>query len=187
GKYEGFLTQFGQGPIAGFTLSVTKYGSFTGKINGVPGSASIRGSFASNGTVNALPVSLGNGFSTFLNMLIAPDPVTGAYRVGGQLTGLNGTPLVFELRRPGYSLTYPTRDAGLYTIALPAANVPKEGQPNGDGYLTGSIATSGISSLRGKTSDGMAMSWSGNLLEGDFLSFFSMIKTNAGFVGSNLF
>lgn len=187
GKYEGFLTQFGQGPIAGFTLSVTKTGSYTGKIYGVPGSASIRGSFASNGTVTALPVSLGSGFSTFLNMLIAPDPVTGVYRVSGQLTGLNGAPLVFELRRPGYSQTYPTRDAGLYTLALPAANVPKEGQPNGDGYLTGSIATNGVSSLRGKTSDGMVVSWSGNLLEGDFLSFYSMLKQNVGFVGSNLF
>ena len=187
GNYEGFVPQFAKGPISSFTLSVTKTGAYTGKINGVAGTPSIRGTFSSTGAVTALPVGIGPGLNATLSMIIAPDPITGKYRVSGQLTGLNGDPLVFELRRPAYAKTIPTLDAGLYTIAIPADKLPKEGQPNGDGYLTGSITLAGVATFRGKTSDGMPISWSGNLLEGDFLSFYSLLPSSGGFVGSNLF
>jgi hypothetical protein len=194
GKYEGFLTQLDNGPFAGFTLSVTKTGAYTGKITGLTQTASFRGSFSSGGLVNSVPVSLGSGFSNELSMhfelrdpLSPYDAVSNPYRIEGQLTVPYGDPYVFELRRPAYSKTYTTADAGLYTLALPADSLPKEGLPSGDGYLTGSISTAGVASLRGKSSDGQALSWSGSVLDGDFLSFYAMFPRNAGFAGSNLF
>ena len=195
GNYEGFLTQLDLGPVASFTLSVTNKGACTGRINGASGSASFRGTLDSNGVMTMVPVSLGGNTSAYLSMgVIAPlDPITslplatGPFRMSGRLTGLNTGTLVFELRRAGYSKTSPTTDAGSYTIAIPADAFPKAGQPYGDGYLTGTIGQDGRTTLRGSTSDGQMLSWSGSVLEGDFLSFFSMLPKNGGFVGSNLF
>ena len=196
GGYEGFLTAFGQGPAASFTLSVTNKGGFTGRITGMAGAGTIRGTFSATGTVTAVPVSTTGGLNVTLSMWIAPanpslppDPLTNPYRVSGRLNGLVGDPTIFELRRPGYSKTNPSPDAGNYTLIMPAATFPKEGQPSGDGYLYGTISTNGTATLRGKTADGQTLSWSGNEVEGNFLSFYSLInnKQNNGFVGSNLF
>jgi len=187
GNYEGFVTELARGPISGFTLSVTSKGAYTGRVFGATGNATLRGSFAADGSVVSLPVNFGSGLTTSLSMLIAPDPVTGIFRVGGRFIGLNGDPLVFELRRAGYSKTFPTPDAGLYTAIIPSNSQPKTGEPYGDGYLTGSIGSDGRASLLGMSSDGQTLTWSGNLLEGDFMSFFAMINKTGGFVGSNLF
>ena len=187
GNYEGFLTGLGKGPLAGFILSVTNKGAYTGRIYGASGNATIRGSFAADGSVISLPVNFGAGLVTNLSMLIAPDPVTGIFRVGGKMAGLNGEPLAFELRRPLYSKIYPTPSVGLYTVTIPADPRGREGQPAGDGYLTGNIGADGRAALRGLSSDGQALSWSGNVLEGEMLSFFAMIGKTQGFVGSNLF
>ncbi|MEN9975464.1 MAG: hypothetical protein RLZZ282_1470, partial [Verrucomicrobiota bacterium] len=195
GTYEGFLTQLELGPIASFTLSVTNKGACTGRINGASGSASFRGTFNSSGVMTMVPVTLGTNLTATLSMgVIAPlDPITGLpvatgpFRMSGTITGLNSGNLVFELRRAGYTKTSPTIDAGTYTIAIPADAMPKAGQPYGDGYLTGTIGKDGRTTLRGSTSDGQMLSWSGSVLEGDFLSFFSMLPKNGGFVGSNLF
>jgi len=187
GNYEGYVTALSKGPISGFTMSVTNKGGYTGKVFGASGSATLRGSFASNGSVISLPVKFSSGLTTNLSMLIAPDPVSGIYRVSGKMAGLNGDPLVFELRRAGYSKTFPTGDAGLYTAIIPADSQAKNGEPLGDGYLTGSIGSDGRASLRGLTSDGQSLTWSGNVLEGDFMSFYAMINSDKGYVGSNFF
>jgi len=187
GNYEGFVTQLSKGPISGFTMSVTNKGGYTGRVFGATGNATLRGSFPANGSVISLPVNFASGLSTTLSMLIAPDPVTGIYRVSGKFAGLNGDPLLFELRRAAYSKNFPTPDAGLYTAIMPADSQPKNGEPLGDGYLTGSIGSDGRATLRGMSSDGQVLTWSGNVLEGDFMSFFSMITTTGGFVGSNFF
>lgn len=188
GNYEGFLTDLNNGPVASFTLSVTTKGGFTGKISGASGVNTLRGTFNSTGAVTQIPVLSGKTLTATLSMWVAPDPVTLKYRVSGRLIGENGDDLVFELRRGAYSKTNPaTDDKGSYTIAIPAAKFAKEGQPNGDGYLVGTIASDGLSRLRGYTSDGMALSWSGYVMEGNFLSFFSLLTKNSGYVGSNLF
>ena len=187
GNYTGFVTEMTKGPISGFTMSVTNKGGFTGRVFGATGNATLRGSFAADGSVVALPVKFASGLSTTLSMLIAPDPGTGIYRVSGKFIGINGDPLVFELRRAGYSKNSPTPDAGLYTAIIPADSQPKNGEPLGDGYLTGSISASGTASLSGMSSDGQILTWSGDVVEGDFISFFAMITTTGGFAGSNFF
>ena len=187
GNYEGFVTQLAKGPIGGFTMSVTKKGGFTGRVFGAAGNASLRGSFAGDGSVISLSVNFGNGLTTNLGMLIAPDPVTGVFRVSGKLSGLSGDSLVFELRRAVYSRTFPTPDAGLYTAIIPANSEPQAGEPLGDGYLTGSIGSDGRASLRGMSSDAQILTWSGNVVEGSLMSFFAMIGKTGGYVGANLF
>jgi hypothetical protein len=189
GSYEGFLTDVIKGPISSFTLKVTSKGGFTGSIKGATGSGTVRGNFASNGIAN-LSVKFGKAQESFLSLLIAPDPVSGIYRVSGSLTGNpanNAAPLVTELRRAAYGKSSPTPDAGSYTISIPASTVAKEGQPNGDGYLVGTVSSSGLAKLRGYSSEGHALSWSGNVVEGDFLSFFSVLGKNLGYLNSNLF
>ncbi len=184
GRYEGFLTHVKDGPLYSLTVQVSKAAGMTARINGMSGAVSLRGTFGTDGTLT-LPVN-SSGLVGTLAMTLAQDVDSGFYRINGSFEGYSGS-LVFELRRAIYSVVSPAPSAGTYTIILPAASSPKLGQPSGDGYLTGTIAANGTVSLRGASSQGDSLAWSGKVLEGGLMSFYSKLGRSFGAVSSNLF
>lgn len=188
GSYEGLLANLTQGLTSSLTLKVTSKGAFSGSLVGSSGKASVKGTFATNGTAS-VTVKLGGNLVSYLKLVIAPDAVSGIYRVGASFSaspdGSNPT-MVGELRRPIYSKTAPYPYPASYTIVLPAPATPKTGQPGGDGFLIGSLKSDGKATFTGLTSDGQALKWSGNLLEGEVLAFFSAFAKGKGFADGYL-
>lgn len=188
GTYEGLLADLNYGPAAALTLKVTSTGGFSGSLHSASGRKSLKGTFASNGTATAT-INFGGGLVSYLHLVIAPDSISGIYRVGASVSAspilINPT-LVGELRRPSYSKSSPNPHAGSYTIVIPAASPPTSGEPGGDGYLVGTLKSDGKATFTGLSSDGQVLKWSGNVLEGDLLSFFSGFAGGKGFASGNL-
>jgi hypothetical protein len=187
GNYEGLLLHPNQGPTTSLTLKVTSKRSFSGNMTGISGKTSMKGTFASNGTATVKVKYAGT--VSYLYLVIAPDSVSGIYRVWANLSASQDmiNPILGgELRRPIYGKSNPNPHAGSYTIVIPAPTTLTTGQPGGDGYLVGTLKSDGKATFTGLTSDGQTLKWSGNLLEGDKLSFFSSFASNKGFADGYL-
>jgi hypothetical protein len=147
----------------------------------------VKGTFATNGTTT-VPIKLG-GLVSYLHLVIAPDSESGIYRVWASISAspyeINAS-MVGQLRRPIYSKSIPNPRQGAYTIVLPAANPTGTGQPGGDGYLVGTLKSDGKATFTGLSSDGQVLKWSGNVLEGDVLSFYSSYAGGKGFASGEL-
>jgi len=195
GTYQGLLFDLNEAPApdTALTLKVSSKGGFSGTLNSAFGKNSLRGTFASDGTASATVKS--GDLISYVHLVIVPESGSGMYRVAAKLgaspDGTNPT-LVGELHRPIYSKSFPNPHAGSYTIVIPAPTLgpedpPSPGQPTGDGHLLGMLMSDGKATLRGRTSDGQTLKWSGNLLEGDMLSFFSGFAKKDGFAIGDIF
>jgi hypothetical protein len=173
-------------------VSVTSTGEYTGKIT-LGGSATpvvISGTLASGAATTDIVRA---GLPTLtLTLTLAGDVITGTLIEGAtevstlalnKLLYTATVPAVAPLMNVPLAVRNPATGNGAYTAILQALTPAEQGlaataYPQGSGWVTLSVATSGLVTVSGKLGDGQAVSYSNYLSKDNVLPFF--ISPHAG-------
>lgn len=170
--------------VAPITLKLMNTGTFSGKITIEGVAYPIAGTFAADGTTAAIALARKPAPGTY-TLTLALDVAGGTRQITGSLTsnGLaanNFNDSTVLLDRSNYNTTTQLLPAGLagnYTaIFLPGENTVTV--PQGDGYATVKITSSGGITAAGKLADGTTITHSSSLIgEAVWPLFISFYKT----------
>lgn len=173
GDYEGIVYGAKEGLSFRQKLRLAADGSFTTSLSGLRKDASFRGKFSANGRFTA-PVGVIPGV-TEVEMSVAKRNGT-LYFVQGSYKTRSGGTLYFELRPEGY------KGARVYNrasaLTFDAARTGNALGPLGSSVATGDVRTDGKVSFRIYMPDGSRSSFSGPILAGNTIAFYT--KTSAG-------
>ena len=198
-------------------ITVTSTGSFTGRATLAGVSQAISGVFKNDGSavfgktstptvelVKSLrPTKVSLGFLALTLDTGVGNKVTGALKDGnGAVTFASvvadralytrAKNPVLPLRNVPQSILDPAKENGRYTALFLAKDSPnngvaKTGFPQGDGYATVTVSTSGTVTLVGRLADGAAVSYSNALSSSNDLPvYFRTYGTRSGFVAGNV-
>ena len=179
GAYYGLIIEEDGSSVGYLSLKVSKKGSFSGKLSGYTGlKSSFKGKFDGLGQYtgqqfNAFGLSSNADFQLEVS---APN----TYRLGGVLKGADDRKQYLILRKTIYSKSNPTADAGKYTMLMPSETTSLSSVPAGDGFAYGSVRTDGKVKLKGYSNAGNKITYSGVIVEGDLIPFFSLAKSKSG-------
>ena len=179
GAYYGLIIEEDGSSVGYLSLKVSKKGSFSGKLSGYTGlKSSFKGKFDALGQYtgqqfNAFGLSSNADFQLEVS---APN----TYRLGGVLKGADDRKQYLILRKTIYSKSNPTADAGKYTMLMPSETTSLSSVPAGDGFAYGSVRTDGKVKLKGYSNAGNKITYSGVIVEGDLIPFFSLAKSKSG-------
>lgn len=179
GAYYGLIIEEDGSSVGYLSLKVSKKGSFSGKLSGYTGlKSSFKGKFDGLGQYtgqqfNAFGLSSNADFQLEVS---APN----TYRLGGVLKGADDRKQYLILRKTIYSKSNPTTDAGKYTMLMPSETTSLSSVPAGDGFAYGSVRTDGKVKLKGYSNAGNKITYSGVIVEGDLIPFFSLAKSKSG-------
>jgi hypothetical protein len=198
-------------------ITVTSTGSFTGRVTLAGISQAISGVFKNDGSavfgrtstptvelVKSLrPTKVSLGFLALTLDTGVGNKVTGTLKDGnGAVTFASvvadralytrAKNPVLPLRNVPQSILDPAKENGRYTAlfraqASPNNGVAETGFPQGDGYATMTVSTSGTVTLVGRLADGSAVSYSNALSSSNDLPvYFRTYGTRSGFVAGNV-
>ncbi len=166
GSFSGLLHENGQPVGALDNVILTATGGVTGTLwlDGV--AATVRGSFAEDGTAR-IPVKLGSQ-SLELRLILNSFPApSNTFVLAGSLNAGTSRTISGEARnRPAFTRSAPSPLAGTYTVAF-RAELPVSGgagaAPNGDSYATLGVNQLGVCTAQATLSDGTKATWSSPL------------------------
>ncbi len=176
GGYAGLHESAGTADgIVSFTVTGT--GSFSGKVTyrgktyQVHGTLDEAGAFS--GALGPYPLLL---------QLDRSSPV-------GALTGQifdGSTPTAFTATQSPYSTTAATTLAGSYTLLLPSADPSDSSKPPGTGFAKITVTAVGAVSFTGTLADGVPISGSGQLIDGDYFPIYAATFKGLGSLSGQL-
>ncbi len=161
--------------LAAFTL--TGNGSFTGKVTFRGKTYSVKGVFVEDGVFSGL---LGP-----YSVLLQLDRTNPAGAIVGQIFD-GGIPTTFTATQSPYSTAAATTLAGNYTLLLPSADPADASKPPGSGVARFTVTTAGAVSFAGTLADGVGITGSGQLIDGDFLPIYAATFKGLGGLSGQL-
>jgi len=171
GTYTGLVTDEGGDPVdVGYIIvTTTKTGSFSGKLHYLGLTMNLHGAFDSTGAYShQFNTAVGNVTVTlYLDYpRDAADPDN--YKIIGNIVGTSDQSIVSTLREKNYtSPRIRAPAAGIYSLALPAANPSDNTVPAHTGTGTLTVGGSGATNLIGHLGDGTPFSAGTHLRSGD--------------------
>ena len=167
GLYDGLLHDQNSGELVGSlsTITVTKAtaasglaGVATGTLRMRGRNASIKGQIQADGTLNAT-LNQADASTLVLSLRLEQGNGTlagGAVRIVGTVTWQGITANALARKIPYNSITFkaPAAQRGAFTFLLPSQGSWSEGSPRGEGWMTGTISTSGRITLVACLGDG---------------------------------
>lgn len=179
GGYEGLLLNTGI-PVGKVALSVRNTGAFSGKLtyNGVV--SSLKGMLvldsATAPTMGSATLTLKGGYTLVVSVL-SDSTMTGTLSNGGLLADMSGDGVLMG----SYSKVSPVPSASFYTMAL----VNPSSGPEGSGYASAQIFSTGLLKLKGRLADGTLLTGSALVdasTDGEFRFFILPYKGSAGYL-----
>ncbi len=176
GSFEGLLEDGDGLPAGKVTLTVTTTGAFTGTLTTTATKAySLKGMLALNGDYSA-------GSATLAAYALSVSVSSGSV-LAAAITGVGDTSTGVKLASCAKGQTSPW--TGAYTLTLgDPVNMGGGTAPEGDGYATAKISTTGALSVTGKLADGTALT--GTLAvgtDGSYRWYLKPYKTAGGYLG----
>lgn len=167
GLYDGLLHDQAGGELVGSlsTIAVSKAtaasgfaGVATGTLRLRGRNASIKGNFLMDGTLNA-SLNQTDGSTVVLNLQLEQGNGTlagGAVRVVGTVTwqGVTADAVARKIPYTSISFKAPASQRGAFTFLLPSQGSWPSGSPRGEGWMTGTMSTSGRLALVACLGDG---------------------------------
>ncbi len=187
GSFEGLLRDDDGYPAGKVSLVVTTTGAFTGKLlSGDTKTYSFKGTLALDGDYTTgsktLSVSRGTGVTPYtLTVAVSSDAVLAA-----TLDGIGDTDSGVKLKT--YARGQSSVWKASYTLTLgDAVNFGGTTAPEGDGYATATISANGTLAVKGKLSDGTALTGSLAVAEdGSYRWYLKPYKTVGNYLGGEL-
>ncbi|HTJ78020.1 MAG TPA: YHYH protein [Rariglobus sp.] len=157
GKFEGLLEDGDDLPAGKVELTVTSTGTFTGKLTAADTKAySLKGTLALNDdyTIGGSTLSISRGNA--LDAYVLTVSVSSGSVLSATLAGVGDTGTGVQLASYAKGETAPW--AGTYTLSLgDPADMGTTASPEGDGYATATISSTGSLSVKGRLADGTTL------------------------------